>query len=61
MSGVTIRKPTERRCERCGRVEVWNEEECRWRVARRDGELLSGNVYGLHEWDINGTFVPFEE
>ena len=61
MSGVTIRKPTERRCEQCGRVEVWDEAECRWRVVREDGEPLVGNVYGLHEWDINGSFAPVME
>jgi len=58
--GVTIRKPTARQCEDCGRQEVWNESTGTWRVAREDGERIAGNVYCIHEWDINGTFVPLE-
>ncbi|WP_435068387.1 HEWD family protein [Haloplanus sp. C73] len=59
--GVTIRKPTERQCERCGRQEVWNDTTSTWRVARDDdGERHTGRVYCIHEWDINGTFVPLE-
>ncbi|MEF8856000.1 MAG: HEWD family protein [Haloplanus sp.] len=59
--GVTIRKPTARQCENCGRKEVWNDATGTWRVARDDdGERIAGNVYCIHEWDINGTFVPIE-
>ena len=25
------------------------------------GDDAVGEVYCVHEWDINGTFVPFEE
>jgi hypothetical protein len=59
--GVTIRKPTERRCEACGRREVWNDATCTWRVAVEDGERVVGEVYCIHEWDINGSFVPLEK
>jgi hypothetical protein len=58
MNDVELRKPTERVCEICGRKEVWDESTCSWRVAREDGTPRVGNVYCLHEWDINGTFVP---
>jgi hypothetical protein len=59
---VQIRKPTERVCEQCGRTELWDDEACVWRVARDDaGERAAGNVYCIHEWDINGNFVPFEK
>jgi len=60
--GVTIRKPTDRQCEDCGRQEVWNDTTSTWQVARDDddGERLAGRVYCIHEWDINGTFVPIE-
>jgi hypothetical protein len=59
--GVTIRKPTARQCEDCGRREVWNDATSTWQVARDDdGERAVGEVYCIHEWDINGTFVPIE-
>ncbi|MFB6256714.1 MAG: HEWD family protein [Haloplanus sp.] len=58
--GVTIRKPTARQCEDCARREVWNDATSTWQVARDDGERLVGEVYCIHEWDINGTFVPIE-
>ncbi|MFB6107501.1 MAG: HEWD family protein [Haloplanus sp.] len=58
---VTIRRPTDRRCERCGRHERWNDASSTWRIAVEDGERVVGNVYCLHDWDINGTFVPIEE
>ena len=57
---ATIRKPTERECEKCGRGEVWNDATGTWRVAVDDGNRRVGEVYCIHEWDINGTFVPIE-
>jgi hypothetical protein len=59
MTDVRLRKPTERTCERCGRKEVWTDDS--WRVAEVDGERVAGSVYCIHEWDIDGTFLPFEE
>lgn len=60
MSDVRIRKPTERTCERCGRQEVWSADS--WRVADGDdGERAVGSLYCIHEWDIDGSFLPFEE
>jgi hypothetical protein len=26
-----------------------------------DGERATGSPYCIHEWDIDGTFLPFEE
>ena len=60
MSDVRIRKPTERTCERCGRQEVWTADS--WRVADgEDGDRAVGSLYCIHEWDIDGSFLPFEE
>ena len=53
---VTITPPEERTCELCGRKERWDEEADGWRIADDPG-----NVYCIHEWDINGTFVPLDE
>ncbi|WP_396612622.1 HEWD family protein [Haloferax sp. S1W] len=56
-----LRRPTRRACERCGRVERWDDDETTWRVASEDGEKQVGSPYCIHEWDINGRFAPFEE
>jgi hypothetical protein len=55
-----LRKPTERTCERCGRQEAWEEDVGVWRVRTVDGESRPGNVYCIHEWNINGSFAPLE-
>ncbi|WP_049987459.1 HEWD family protein [Halobellus rufus] len=55
----TLRFPTERTCERCGRTEVWAEDVGSWQLAAEDDASV-GSPYCIHEWDINGTFVPFE-
>lgn len=46
-----LRTPDRRACERCGRVEQWDEETFRWRATE------TGTVNCIHEWDIDGTFV----
>ncbi|UIO99118.1 hypothetical protein Hbl1158_11310 [Halobaculum sp. CBA1158] len=51
-----IRRPSERTCERCGRHERVDDALGSWVV---DDEV--GEVYCIHEWDINGSFVPFED
>ncbi|WP_435094006.1 HEWD family protein [Halorubrum sp. N11] len=53
---VTITPPRERECELCGREERWDDDADGWRI---DGE--PGEVYCIHEWDINGTFTPLSE
>lgn len=53
---ATITPPKERTCELCGREERWDDAAEGWRIADD-----AGNVYCIHEWDINGTFVPLEE
>jgi len=55
MSGE-LRKPTRRRCELCGREEVWDDATTVWRVDDEPGDL-----YCIHEWDINGSFLPYEK
>ena len=47
-----LRTPERRICERCGRLERHNEDIGGWRVER------VGDVHCIHEWDIDGTFVP---
>jgi len=47
---VELRRPTERTCECCGRHERWSER------SRRVAE--PGEVFCVHEWDIDGSFVP---
>lgn len=51
---TSLRTPTERTCEICGRAETWSEDTETWLV---DDE--AGDVYCVHEWDINGQFAPF--
>jgi len=47
---------TKRACELCGREERWDADMTGWRIADEPGE-----VYCIHEWDINGTYTPVEE
>ena len=54
---AALRRPTERTCERCGRAEQWNPSTESWELADDD----PGSVYCIHEWDINGRFMPFNE
>jgi hypothetical protein len=61
MNDGTIRKPRDRTCELCGRQEQWNDEADTWQVVREDDEPLIGDRYCIHEWDINGAFVPIED
>lgn len=49
--------PTERKCERCGRRDVWDEASETW-VAT--GDRLTGEPHCVHEWDITGNYNPFE-
>ncbi|WP_418281980.1 HEWD family protein [Halorubrum sp. DTA98] len=53
---VTITPPTERTCELCGREERWDEDLEAWQI-----DDTAGDTYCIHEWDVNGTFLPFEE
>jgi hypothetical protein len=61
MSKPQLRRPTERACERCGREETWDASAKSWRIVVADGERRAGNVYCIHEWDINGRFAPFAD
>ncbi len=55
---VSIRKPQRRECERCGRREIWSDEAETWQIA--EGRDAVGDPHCIHEWDINGTFLPYE-
>ncbi|WP_224336124.1 HEWD family protein [Haloprofundus halobius] len=60
-SGVRLRRPTDRICERCGRREAWSDESESWRVVVDDADgPQAGSVHCIHEWDINGNFLPIE-
>ena len=50
VTGIELRRPAERSCERCGRREAWADGG--WRVR------AVGEVFCVHEWDINGSFAP---
>jgi len=54
---ATLRRPTDRTCERCGRSEQWNNETDSWEILNNS----PGSIYCIHEWDINGRFMPFED
>ena len=56
-----LQTPQRRSCELCGRVEVWDEDTVAWRVASGDEDPPVGSLYCIHEWDINGSFIPFGE
>jgi len=57
---ATIVPPTRRECERCGRVDVWDDEQMNWVISEADSEKRVGNPQCLHEWDINGDYNPFD-
>lgn len=48
--------PRERRCDLCGRRDVWDDEAKNWRI---DDEG-AGRPHCVHEWDINGSYNPFD-
>ena len=53
---VTLRRPKKRTCERCRRVERWNDRTESWEIS----DDATGSIYCIHEWDINGQFVPYD-
>lgn len=53
-----IRKPRSRKCELCGRQEVWDDERGSWQIVAEDGERAVGDPHCIHEWDITGSFTP---
>jgi len=55
---IQIVPPNERECERCGRLEVWDDERGVW-TGRDNGQ--AGSPHCLHEWDINGAYNPVED
>ncbi len=53
-----IQPPTDRTCERCGRVERWDDQKQTFVAA---DENQKGRPHCLHEWDINGQYNPLRE
>jgi hypothetical protein len=53
--------PQKRRCLRCGRRDVWDDDAETWVAAEEDGERRVGRPHCLHEWDINGTHTSVRE
>jgi len=47
-----LRTPERRTCERCGRLERYHEDAGVWRADQ------TGDINCIHEWDIDGAFVP---
>ena len=60
LTRTELRTPRQRDCERCERREVWNERNGSWRIDVEDDDRKVGNPHCIHEWDIDGTFSPFE-
>ncbi|WP_276301600.1 HEWD family protein [Halorussus lipolyticus] len=50
--------PDERECRECGRRDAWNPDSRSWRI--RD-DAHAGNPHCIHDWDINGTYLPIRE
>jgi hypothetical protein len=50
----TVTPPSERECELCGRRDVWDATDENWRVVE------NGSRHCIHEWDINGSYNPFD-
>jgi hypothetical protein len=60
LTGTDLRTPKQRECERCGRREVWSERDDGWRIDTGGDDPIVGTPHCIHEWDIDGTFSPFE-
>ena len=58
MNGIRLNPPTERRCLRCGREDVWDPDRESWVIREVDDEKRAGDRFCLHEWDITGTHRP---
>jgi len=53
-----IEPPRERRCERCGRQETWEEQRETWVADGEDGPRARGEPHCVHVWNITGTYNP---
>ncbi|PSQ37418.1 hypothetical protein BRD05_00615 [Halobacteriales archaeon QS_9_70_65] len=52
--------PDRRRCQCCGRTDVWDESAGKWVIAAENGERRVGDKHCIHEWDINGQYNPID-
>jgi hypothetical protein len=55
MAGID--PPRERQCERCGRVERFDDDSETW----LGDPATPGNPHCVHAWDITGTYNPVTE
>lgn len=60
MGRSSIRTPAKRECEQCGRQEAWDETAQSWTIQWTDAGSAVGNPHCIHEWDINGSFLPYK-
>lgn len=58
---ASIIPPERRACERCGRVDEWDDEKETWVAAVAGGSKQRGRPHCLHEWDITGTYNPLSQ
>ena len=58
--GAEIIPPSRRTCERCGRIDVWDDDAENWVIAEEAGQRRVGNRHCIHEWDINGRYNPID-
>ncbi len=61
MGDARLNPPTERRCVRCGREDLWDEDVGDWTIRVVDGEKRAGDRFCLHEWDITGSHASISE
>ena len=52
-----LEPPDRRRCERCGREDVWSDERGTWVAA---DPAKRGNPHCVHDWNITGTYNPIK-
>jgi hypothetical protein len=58
MEGVT--PPTRRRCERCGRVDRWDDDTETWVAVEADERDRHGEPHCVHEWNVTGSYSPVD-
>jgi len=57
-----LQTPDRRECRRCGRTEHWDSEAETWTIPDDpDADGAVGRRHCIHEWDITGSFRPFDD
>jgi hypothetical protein len=60
MADAVLDPPRERRCERCGRRDEWDDATGHWQVVAGDDGPLAGDPYCIHEWDVTAAYNPLD-